>query len=681
MEEGPDRRFLTTRKTFPALRSSVLELKVLPLLREYGLLDHLIYEKSTHTILNPSNGNVWRFISVDMPERIRSEEWNYVHIEEANEFTWDDFIELRIRMNRPHGPGEVNQIFLSLNPSDEHGWINERLRLADNVTWIRSTYKDNPFLDAAYIHELNALEKMDVRLYKIFALGEYCGRVESIYGPLEVVDGGCPFTPDETIYGNDFGFNNETAVVQVDYKTDFGADHRPTVYLTERLYAKQMTNGDLIRWMETQNIGQNPEIYCDAAEPARIAEIHRAGFNAHPAEKDVVDGIDFVKRFRRITDPRSVNLIREFEHYSWKTDKDERVLDEPVKFDDHCCFIAGTMVMTDQGEKPIESISIGDRVLTRQGYYPVALCGMTDPAATVYTAVFSDGNHLTGTGNHPIFCPGKGFIPLDTLRYGDIIEICKTNALSIKVSHIEDIPKQGSGQIASISRPARISHLSGVISIGRSGLTTMGRFLRVMPFITRMAIRSIMTAPIWSASQSLGICRTTARRFRTTLITWPPSGPLPPLGIEVGREEIGIVNTGATLIGSVNLSLEHVPFVITISQTLASEIATAFARTNASQHGDARPDSIMSPANASIAAKSSQSTDIPRQPLALKSAPHFIGGAAEPNKTSVYNLSVQTVHEFYANGILVSNCDAARYAIYTHLRRRLNAPEFSVVFA
>jgi phage terminase large subunit len=32
---------------------------------------------------------------------------------------------------------------------------------------------------------------------------------------------------------------------------------------------------------------------------------------------------------------RSINLLKEIRSYKWKTDKDGRVLDEPVKFNDH----------------------------------------------------------------------------------------------------------------------------------------------------------------------------------------------------------------------------------------------------------------------------------------------------------------------------------------------------------
>ena len=37
--------------------------------------------------------------------------------------------------------------------------------------------------------------------------------------------------------------------------------------------------------------------------------------------------------------------------------------------------------------------------------------------------------------------------------------------------------------------------------------------------------------------------------------------------------------------------------------------------------------------------------------------------AVEPQRRDVYNLTVAGAHEFYANGILVHNCDSLRYLL------------------
>ena len=76
-------------------------------------------------------------------------------------------------------------------------------------------------------------------------------------------------------------------------------------------------------------------IYADSAEPQRIEELNREGFWVIPANKSIKDGIDYVKRCRmRITND-SDDIIKEIRGYSYRMDRNGRVLEEPVKFNDH----------------------------------------------------------------------------------------------------------------------------------------------------------------------------------------------------------------------------------------------------------------------------------------------------------------------------------------------------------
>lgn len=43
----------------------------------------------------------------------------------------------------------------------------------------------------------------------------------------------------------------------------------------------------------------------------------------------------------------------------------------------------------------------------------------------------------------------------------------------------------------------------------------------------------------------------------------------------------------------------------------------------------------------------------------------------------VYNIEVMDKHEYYANGLLVSNCDGLRYALYTHNKSTISMPRIS----
>jgi phage terminase large subunit len=92
----------------------------------------------------------------------------------------------------------------------------------------------------------------------------------------------------------------------------------------------------LINKIKTRKIEKNDPIYCDSAEPDRIEEIRRAGYNSKSSDKEVLAGIDYVKSLKLHVMSDSDNIIKELNSYVWEVDKDNRPLDRPVKFNDHC---------------------------------------------------------------------------------------------------------------------------------------------------------------------------------------------------------------------------------------------------------------------------------------------------------------------------------------------------------
>jgi hypothetical protein len=110
------------------------------------------------------------------------------------------------------------------------------------------------------------------------------------------------------------------------------------LYLTELLYQTGMTNAQLkekLKLLIPEEHRQR-EIYADSAEPARIEEINLEGFNIHKSDKSVDDGIDCVNRFKLYSTNESPNVNSEMEGYKRKVDRAGKVLEEPVKFNDHC---------------------------------------------------------------------------------------------------------------------------------------------------------------------------------------------------------------------------------------------------------------------------------------------------------------------------------------------------------
>jgi phage terminase large subunit len=323
MIEERNRNFLVVRKTRPSLKLSAYKL-FMDLLHEYGIyrrenhnMSELVYRHGTNYVV---------FTSIDDPEKIKSTEWNYIWLEEANEFTYDDYTVLKLRLSGK--TDTMNQIILTKNPVDEMSWIHQRLEKEPNVAIIKSTHMDNPFLSEEYRKMLRDLKDIDQTFYKIYTLGEYAQLTNLIYSSNWDIVEQFPESFDETIYGIDFGYNNPNAVVEVGIKDS-------EYYLAERLYQTHMTNQDLIRKLKELAINQNVLIYTDSAEPARIDEMRRAGFNVHPADKSVKDGIDLIKSKKLHVDRNSANLISELRGYKYREDKDGNVLEDPVKFRDH----------------------------------------------------------------------------------------------------------------------------------------------------------------------------------------------------------------------------------------------------------------------------------------------------------------------------------------------------------
>lgn len=329
--EEKNKNLLTTRKTLPALRTTAYRVAV-DMMKDYGCYLYFKHNKSERTIYNRYNNNWWLFTSIDDPEKIKSTEFNYIHVEEANEFSYDDYMVLKLRMSGKEELGERNQMYLSLNPTQKHGWVNTELLPQKGIKVIHSTYEDAiRYLPKSYVTMIEALKEEDPSYWHVYGLGLFA-EIKGMIHKLQVIPA-LPAEPIETIYGLDFGFVNPNVLLQI----DIDIEHM-SLYITELLYQSGMTNAQLKDKMKKLIPEENRdrEIYADSAEPARIEEIHLEGFNIHKSDKSVQDGIDCVNRFKLYSTQESPNVNSEIEGYKRKVDRNGKVLEDPVKFNDHC---------------------------------------------------------------------------------------------------------------------------------------------------------------------------------------------------------------------------------------------------------------------------------------------------------------------------------------------------------
>ena len=329
------------RKTLPALKSSAYR-DFFNILEHHNLYNPNKHNKSELTY--KLNNNLIEFISVDMSDKVRGRQRQVLWMNEATEFTMDDFVQLSLRC--------TENIYLDFNPSDPYSWIYDKVMTRDDCTFIKSTYLDNPFLPEETIKEVERLKNLDSNYWQIYGLGDMAQPTETIFRQFEI----CNNVPNEaelTAIGLDWGYSNDpTAIVEVHRLND-------DLYINELLYSKGLTNQDIANKLRELNITRHIEIIADSAEPKSIEELYRQGFNIKGAKKgaDSINmGIDVLRRFKLHITKNSTNALNEFKYYKWLTDKNGHIVNKPAtNQQDHlldaCRYVALNKLMTNHSGK------------------------------------------------------------------------------------------------------------------------------------------------------------------------------------------------------------------------------------------------------------------------------------------------------------------------------------------
>lgn len=173
------------RKELATCRETVMNdfIELLDIIGLYGNSKIIKHEKARNQFIIA--GNVIAFRGADKPQKLRGRKRRYVWLNEANEFTWEDFKQLNIRT--------IRQVYLDYNPSFTDSWIYElisnesgsssdeimkyletavnKVFRSGNVALIQSTYKDNTQLEQSVIDAIESLKKYDDDDYNVYALG------------------------------------------------------------------------------------------------------------------------------------------------------------------------------------------------------------------------------------------------------------------------------------------------------------------------------------------------------------------------------------------------------------------------------------------------------------------------------------------------------------------------------
>lgn len=371
--------------------------------------------------------------------------------------------------------------------------------------------------------------------------------------------------------------------------------------------------------------------------------------------------------------------------------------------EDHACFAAGTKVTTISGDKDIEALKVGDLVLTRVGFKPVVAVAMTSDNAEVFEYSFSNGVKLQCTSDHPVFSDGE-FKKISSLMFCDTITILEKQEFLTKKAeyakcqrenlksffstglNFEDTQTRNVPQIGSISNQAGILSIAALNRfIEKFGSIITGRYLQVLTFTTRMATIPITALKIlnWSRMEytNLFMAKSIIRinKIEKKLSTiWREYAQKLQNGIKAKTGANGTGSTPRNIFSESQLILKN--FVIIAANRLMGCGNPVFAPIIAKVRGEEKAGLTMSRQVAHGAIKVLSETSIQAPSIAqnrVRLNTHGVNKISEKfvGMLPVYNITVDEQHEFYANSVLVKNCDAARYLLMAVYRPDRQKPK------
>lgn len=264
-------------------------------------------------------GTTIKFTSVDTYGKAHGPRRDVLFLNECNNLAYNIVDQLITRTR------EV--IWIDWNPTSEFWFYEKMLGKRDDIDFITLTYKDNEALDQNTIQEIES-HKDNKNWWRVYGEGKI-GEVEGrIYTGWQIIKD-IPFEARLEGYGLDYGYSiDPTAIVAVYY-------YNGGYILDEILYRKGMSNKQIADVLNSLPYGL---VVADSAEPKSNDEIKSYGVNLVPVVKgkdSIKQGIQYVQDQKISVTERSVNLIKEYRNYLWKTDKNGQIINEPEGGLDH----------------------------------------------------------------------------------------------------------------------------------------------------------------------------------------------------------------------------------------------------------------------------------------------------------------------------------------------------------
>ena len=322
-------KVLVCRRTATTIRNTCFSL-FKDIIAKWKLTPYIKIRESDFNIKFP-NGSEIIFIGLDEETKLLSlNDIGCIFIEEAFEVPKNIVEQLNLRLR---GKTKNQQIIMAFNPISKHHWLHDfcEVNPPTSFTFIHSTFRDNPFLNAEYIAELEELYIRNPQKARVFCDGEWGIDADGlVFQNWKVEDFNHAEIKGQLMIGLDFGFVNDISAIVASILDE----ENGRIYVFKEWGATGKTNADLVKAITALGFNKST-IIADSAEPKSIEEIKRAGINKIRACKkgpdSIIHGIQKLQNYQIIVHPSCTGIITELENYTWQKDKSTDVyINKPI---------------------------------------------------------------------------------------------------------------------------------------------------------------------------------------------------------------------------------------------------------------------------------------------------------------------------------------------------------------
>ena len=309
-------KILVCRRTGTTIRNTCFSL-FKEILTKWQLLPYVKIRETDFNIKFP-NGSEIIFIGLDEETKLLSLNGiGVIFIEEVYEVPKAIVEQLNLRLR---GSTPNQQIIMAFNPISRNHWLYDFCEVSppSSFIFIHSTYKDNPFLNAAYVAQLEELYSRNPAKARIYCEGKWGVDAEGLvitnwreqeFDAMELAAAGM-----EHRAGLDIGWTDPTAIIDTLYDKD-----NKTIYVFNEFYKSGCQLSEIAEAAKAMNLTKT-KIYVDSAEPRSIQYFKQEGLAAYPCAKgkdSVKAGLMFLQDNLIIVHPTCRNFITELENFSY----------------------------------------------------------------------------------------------------------------------------------------------------------------------------------------------------------------------------------------------------------------------------------------------------------------------------------------------------------------------------